>query len=34
VHAVLENSRVLTVFGPRFGICFAVGGGTMHCFEF
>jgi hypothetical protein len=29
VHDVLENSRV---FGPRFGICFAVGGGDGALF--
>jgi hypothetical protein len=26
VHTVLVNSRVLTVFGPRHSICFAVEG--------
>ena len=32
VHVVLENSRPLTVFGPRFGICFAAGGGDDALF--
>ena len=26
VRTVLENSRILTVFGPGYGICFVVRG--------